>query len=54
MKLGKRKTTWLYVDGEKKLDVLDFAMSARMYLGDAKKALQEQYKDREIEFKVCL
>ena len=49
----KQKTLWLYLDGKKHCDVLQWALATNMGLQEAKKALAEMYKNLDkVEFKV--
>jgi hypothetical protein len=50
----KRKKLWLYLDGKKHCDVLEWALAANTGLPEAKAALTEMYKNRieTVEFKV--
>lgn len=50
VKSTKRKTVWAYINGKKKWDVVQLALSMKIMLPEMKARIQKQYPD--VEFKV--
>ena len=48
----KRKSCWLFLDGKKHCDLLEWALAANKTLAEAKKYMLEYYSSYEVEFKV--
>lgn len=48
----KRKTSWLYLDGKKHIDVVKWALAENVMVADAKKQLAEQYRGMDVTFKI--
>lgn len=48
----KRKTTWVYLDGKKLVDVLQAALDNNMMVSDMKKKLIEENPGHDVTFKV--
>ena len=47
----KSKTVWLYLDGKKHCDVVQWALAANMHIRDAKQHFTEYYgKQFKVEF----
>lgn len=51
-KTRKKNTIWCYLDGKKHCDVVQWALSANVMVGEAKKMLTAQYPDMEVTFKI--
>ncbi|GHV34903.1 hypothetical protein FACS18949_11800 [Clostridia bacterium] len=50
--MKKQKKLWLFLDGKKHCDVLQWAVAANMMIGDAKTELARMYECFSVEFKL--
>ena len=50
--MKKRKTIWLYLDGKKHCDVVEWALAANVMVDEAKRRLLKMYPLHKATFKV--